>query len=243
MILDKKLEGLLKTKKFFSLSQEEKAFVSAKMTAEEYQNFRLILCGSRNSLKKIRTAPSPHVKENLMAAMRAKKAKKQPLTVSWNAITSYRIPAWQAAASVVFLLCSKFLMKQQVVYVENEMAAPLMVDIDTVYETIYKTDTVFEKVPVFLTGKKNVNVKPSSLERDSNFAEKDANILLTNMETMGNEMNTVLNDISRNRLLADSTPIYKNQIHPASNSWLSSPPRGRTAGEDADLMKFLTEIN
>lgn len=234
-MLDRKLEELLKSKKFVALDAKQKAFVLEKMTEEEYQNFRLVLCGTKRSLTRVRTAPSPRVKENLMAAMRAKKAKKRPLVVGWKRVVNYQIPAWQAAASLAFVLFSMFLIKQQVVIVESQAASPLMVT-DTVFETIYRTDTVFEKIPVYLTGKKNVNVKPGKLEQDSNS-------LLTNSQNVDNEINTILGNNNRNRLLADSTPIYQNQIQPVSAPFLVSPPRGRTVEEDADLMQFLREVN
>ena len=236
MILDQKLEELLRTKKFSALTEEEKVFVSEKMTETEYRNFRLILCGSRNGLNKIRTAPSPRVKENLMAAMRAKKAKKRTLAVSWKRIANYRVPAWQAAAAIAFLMFSMLTLRQEIVIVES-MAQPLMVT-DTVFETVYKTDTVFEKIPVFLTGKKNVNVKPGVLDKEPDSNEVNLISNSGDSQSVENEQDMILIQSYNNRLLADSTPV-----HLKSQPWPDISPRGRSAGEDAHLMQFFTEIN
>ncbi len=244
MMLDRKLEELLKAKKYSALSADEKALVSKSLTEKEYNRFRMILCGSRNSLNNIDTAPSPRVKQNLMAAMSAKRRQKQPLTVAWNSFASSRIPVWQAAAAFAILMFCTMLLKQQVVFIENSPAEPLMVyKTDTVFETVYKTDTVFEEVPVYLSGKKNINVKPGATYHNSNEF-KPSNALFSNTTEREKDENKFPFDfLETNQLLADSTPVLKQHFNPSSNSWLDIPARGRNAKDDADLLQFLTEIN
>lgn len=243
-MLDQKLEQLLRTKKYQALNREELDFVSKSLTAKEYEQFRLVLCGSKNSLQKYATAPSPMVKHNLMAAMRAKNKAKRPLHVGWNKFANHRIPAWQAAAAIALLMFCTLLLKQQVVFIENSPAEPLMVyKTDTVFETVYKTDTVFEEVPVYLNGKKNVNVKPGGEKSHLQRINNNQGYFGTNTQAIESEANRRLGDADQNRLLADSMPIFQHQSNPAKNSWLDIPARGRTAKDDQDLLQFLTEIN
>lgn len=242
MKLDIQVETLLKTKRYQDLSLEEKGMVAEMMSRSEYEQFRLILCGNQRSLGNIHTQPSPKIKKHLMAAMRAKKRKERPVSTFFQNAANYRMPAWQAAAAIACFFFLTMMAREQIVSFEYPQGESLYVSaIDTVYETIYQTDTVFKEIEIALKGKK-VNVSPSK----SNFKFSANQKIIKEKDSLMEVANRRFGDIflDADPLLADTTlPNYARKASIEDEFFVPKKIYGRSARDDRDLMQFLEEIN
>lgn len=149
---------MLAEKPFEALSLEERNLVLENMDENEYESLRTLLIQSRRMLKKS-PPPDPAIRENLLAAIRRQKA--MPLEASLlprnivMQILKYRIPVWQAAATVTALMGFLIGFKQ----------TPLSpVKTEKVY--VYVTDTIYKEVSLpgmdtaVNSSPNRVNVKP-----------------------------------------------------------------------------------
>ena len=104
MEFEKNIEDLIRAKTFGELTDLERETVLARISKKEYEQFRMVLCGTKNRLNHRTSTPSPRVKENLMAAMREKRKERRPIATFLNSVGGMQVPMWQVAAAFAGLL-------------------------------------------------------------------------------------------------------------------------------------------
>lgn len=126
-----KLEALLKSKSYQELQGDDKSWIDAQYSAQEYTALRNTFSKSSQVLRQDQTSPSPAIHSRLRQKLRENK-QEQPAKVT--ALYAYSIPAWQAIAAIAVLLFFIPQLQQQ-----------QMPDKEKIF--IYQTDTVFKEVP------------------------------------------------------------------------------------------------
>ncbi|MEO0897449.1 MAG: hypothetical protein AAFY71_13670 [Bacteroidota bacterium] len=96
-------ENLLRTKDFYSLSEEEREDVLAELTEEEYQQMRELVLFSGELLKETQPSLTPraNIRQNLNEHFHSKQ--KRAKIVSF---LKHPLPVWQVAAAAILLLLS-----------------------------------------------------------------------------------------------------------------------------------------
>lgn len=98
--------NLLEQKAFDELNAAEQAFVLEQMSSEAYDYERSIILASQDfwELESAQIQPAPPHPNRALAALKAKKYKEtQTPKGIIAALLAYKIPAWQAAAALIFV--------------------------------------------------------------------------------------------------------------------------------------------
>ena len=247
MEFEKNIEGLIRAKTFGQLTEVERKMVLERISEEEYGQFRLVLCGTKNRLNLRTTAPSPRVKSNLMAAMRERRKKRRPVATFLTKVGNLQVPMWQAAAAVVGVLFMVVWGKNQVVIAPPTDAfnAGQVVLVDTVFETKY--DTVYREIPAARLAGKKVNVSPAKAFSKQEKVVPSNQRLVKNMVKTNKEkaesadFKNLLTEIP---LLADTTlPRRLREIETNENSLWNEKSVGRSVKQEEELMQFFSEVN
>ncbi len=133
--LEKKLEDLLLQKRFEELGKEDREWVLAQISAEEYQAMRQTLLESKIAFQLNQPQLNPNIQNKLRKRVLQNKADNTAAR-----LVNYKVPAWQvvAAACVIFTLFVNF---------KTSIFSSQQFD-NIITDTVYKVDTVYKKVPV-----------------------------------------------------------------------------------------------
>ena len=221
------MEALIRAKRFDQLTAEEQAIVLERISEKEYQQFRLILCGTKNRLNPVLTQPSPQVKNNLMAAMRERQKRRRPLIAFMTTVGNAQIPLWQAAAALAGLLFLAFFGRGHILTNPDSgrWDSGQVVFVDTVYETKY--DTVYREIRVNDKPEKKVNIRPdkNTFDQETEPARQQSNAKILEKTGMLHDSDGFYNEVP---LLADTT--LPHSVEGVKTSTLNIRPQN-TAGQ------------
>ena len=217
-ILNERLEHLLASKCFSELTAEERYFATGILSEEEYERMHILVKNAGRVLKKT-PLPNPVIRENLMAAMRSGKSKNIDRPSAIVRLFRARIPAWQAAAAVAFLLGVHFLFPQKNnIYMPGET------------EYVYQTDTIYKEVAVAVSQPAPISNKPvlSQPKAPVHINKKPQDIFQENTDKIA---------------LGNRNPrdAYHSEI-PDTFALMVSQPRGQSAKQTEDLWQFFGEV-
>lgn len=247
MEFEKNIEGLIRAKTFGELTEVEREMVLERISEQEYGQFRLVLCGTKNRLNLRTTTPSPLVKANLMEAMREKRKERRPVATFLTKVGNFQVPMWQAAAAFVGLLFMAVWGKNQVgiAPMTDDFKEGQVVLVDTVFETKY--DTVYREIPAARLAGKKVNVSPEKAFNKQEKVAPSRQRLVKNVEKISKneveyaDFKGMLTEIP---LLADTTlPRRLREIETNENSLWNEKSVGRSVKQEEELMQFFSEIN
>lgn len=245
MEFEKNIEELIRTKTFQQLTELERAMVLKRISEKEYDQFRLILCGTINQLNERVTFPSPRVKENLMLAIREKQRKRKPVTMFLTKVGHFQVPMWQVAATFVGLLFMAVWSKNQVILNSNanNFGTAQIVLVDTVFETKY--DTVYREIPAAHLAGKKVNVSPEKLFLEpEKIAPFHQHFVKNIQQTNEKKYDDFAGILTQQPLLADTTlPRKLRELEKDDHGLWNKKSVGRSVKQDAELIQFFTEIN
>jgi len=247
MEFEKNIEGLIRAKTFGELTATERSMVLARISEQEYGQFRLVLCGTKNRLNNRMTTPSPRVKKNLMAAMREKREERRPVATFLTKVGNMHVPMWQVAAAFVGLLFLAVWGKNQVGIAPptESFSGGEVVLVDTVFETKY--DTVYREIPATLLAGKKVNVSPEKAftkQEETKSSPQGLAKKVSRIYKNEDELADFKGILTEMPLLADTTlPRRLREIDTDKNSLWNEKSVGRSMREDADLMQFFNEVN
>lgn len=181
------IHDLLAEKAFEELNAEEQAFVLKQMSSEEYATARnaIVVSQSFFEFESTQIQPKPNASNKALLALRAKnKGTEVQNKRSWMvALFAYKIPAWQAAAALLFafffvrglgtvpqsqtiLIADESL--KDTVFVKEYITQVRELPADTIVKVIYRNSDKKEKAAkrVFASEdkatapKRNVNINP-----------------------------------------------------------------------------------
>ena len=229
--LEKKLENLLLRKRFEALGMEEREWVLAQVSAEEYEAMRQTLLESKLSFNLNQPRLDPKIKDGLRKKVRQNK----PVNPA-SKIIQYRIPAWQvvAAACVVFLLFANF----KTTFFSTQQVEPYYTD------TVYKVDTVYQKLPyrlvdstfesypdtnvqVISNTSKRINQSPRQSYYKPKKADKQYDTLQVNLPELNNSFATTYD-----------TAVLNSMI----NQYLQSPADKRRGSNEKAALELIDRI-
>jgi len=228
--LDNQLEALLLQKPFAALNEEEKKYALSQLSESEYGQFRTTLLASQALFKADQSKPAVAVKGNLTTIFKNKKAaKRSPLAK----VIGLKIPAWQAAAAMIGLLCFFNFNRPTETQIQIVQAEPEKIYI-TKTDTIYKE--VIKEIPTKFVNtktKKRTPKKAPVIQKESAIAYASETV-----ETLKNTAQTIDNQLTTN------TPSLKTPT--TSNASLEAvvnkTPIGRTVKDDDELTDFLGKV-
>jgi hypothetical protein len=210
------IEQLISERPFELLTPAEREAVLAQMPEWEYQRLHQLLQRSKAILKRS-PQPDPAIRERLLEAMRqqpkpiAKTPVKTGLLVR---MAQYRMPAWQVAAGLAFLLIAHFAQQETLQEV---------VRIETVY--VNSTDTIYKEVALPVAEQttratvKRVNVKPRPITQPRHEALDAVAVADSSSRQSG--------------AIPDTMPGFRFTVQ---------QPNGRSANEMKELWQFLGEV-
>jgi hypothetical protein len=224
--LEKKLEDLLLQKRFEELGSEDRDWVLAQISTEEYGAMRQALLESKLAFRSDQAYLDPNIQNTLR-----KKVLQNKQQNPTSKIFRYSIPAWQAvvAACVLFLLFANF---------KSKFVAPK----ETIY--VHLTDTVYRDLPaqfvdstfgtqpdtnaqVISNTTKRINQSPRQGYFKSNSEKKNYDTLQVNLLDLNNSFATTYD-----------TSVLNSMI----NNYLKSPADKRKRSIDKAALDLIERV-
>ena len=238
MELTTRLEHLLLTKPFEHLTSKEKQYVLSQISGDEFERYQQFLQATEKTLTSYRGQPKPSIKKNVLEHIRQnKKGSSIAFSEILAALFAYRIPAWQAALSLVLLMIAFLWNSQSGEMKAIEPTTPYVQAGDSLYKEIVKTVSEIAD-----TSGKTLSIRPLS----HSIPQKATIPGLGNKKISIQSVPTIYpkdltaSDTSSNPIIAHQK--LKAAAEPSNLFHFNKSPKGRSAKEDSALMKFIVEI-